>query len=176
MTKGPRIESENPTGVSITCTHYGPVPGSRRCRSYQDGGLCQRPGAAVGKCLEWLKVNSPGEAPPEPASRDLFGAPVPTPPPMRSPDKGAPSPAPSAPPPEPSPPLVRNVTDEQIASFKALGVEVCIRSEHLGDIYLVPEYTGEARAELSIEHSVTLTAICSAFPGAKVVEMKRKPA
>ena len=102
----------------------------------------------------------------------MFGAPVAPAPPRRPPVSAAP-PVPSAPPAEPGPPLVRNVTDEQIASFKALGVEVCIRSEHLGDIYLVPEYTGADRAELSVEHSVALTAICSAFPGAKVVQFRR---
>ena len=72
------------------------------------------------------------------------------------------------------PPLVRNITDEEIASFKAIGVEVCLHSEALGDVHLVPTYTGQDRTELSIEHSITLSVICAAFPGAKVVELKRR--
>jgi hypothetical protein len=40
-------------------------------------------------------------------------------------------------------PLVRNMTDEEVASFKALGVEVCIESARAGDIWLVPEYQDE---------------------------------
>lgn len=170
MPRRPSTSPKVPKPQGITCAHYQQVPGSKRCRSYQDGGRCQRPGAAGGRCQEWLKVNTPAGTPPEPASRDLFGAHI------QPPLAGRPAhTAPLAPgeAPAPQPPLVRSVTDEQIASFKALGVEVCIRSEVIGPIYLVPEYTGAPRAELSIEHSVVLTAICSAFPGAKVVEIRR---
>ena len=72
--------------------------------------------------------------------------------------------------------MVRNLTDEDIASFKALRAEVCMRSEDVGEIWLVPEYTGADRLEISVEHAATLTAICSAFPGARVVSFeKREP-
>lgn len=167
-------ETTSHIGVAITCPHYQRVPPSRRCRHYGQGGLCQRPEAAGSKCLEWLKVNAPREAAPAPVSRDLFGAPVLPPPPRRLPHTAPPAPEGAS---GPRPPLVRNVTDEEVASFKALGVEVCIQSEALGPIWLVPKYTGASnRVELSIEHSVTLTAICSAFPGAKVVAMHRRGA
>jgi hypothetical protein len=163
-----------PNQGEITCPHYQQTPGSKRCRSYAPGGACQRPDAAQGKCLEWLKVNAAREPAPEPAPRDLFGAPVRPPPPRQRPHTTPLAPTTA---PEPGPPLVRNVTDEQISSFKALGVEVCIQSAALGPVWLVPMYTGaEDRAELSIDHAVTLTTICSAFPGAKVIEMKRRSA
>ena len=66
-----------------------------------------------------------------------------------------------------------DVTDEEVASFKALGAEVCIRSEGIGEVWVVPEYTGADRQELSVGHSITLATICAAFPGAKVVAMNR---
>lgn len=162
-----------PSEVTITCPHYQRVPLSKRCRHYGQGGLCQRPEAAGGKCLEWLKVNAPPQAAPEPASRDLFGAPVAPPPPRRPPHTAPPAPSGA---PANRPPVVRNVTDAEVASFKALGVEVCIRSDALGPVWLVPEYTDTGRTELSVEHSVLLTAICAAFPGAKVVAMNRRSA
>jgi hypothetical protein len=80
---------------------------------------------------------------------------------------------PPEPPKPPKPPLVRNVTDEEIASFKALGAEVCIRTDVVGNVHIVPTYTGMDRTEISIDHAITLTAICAAFPGAKVVAINK---
>ena len=176
-----------PSTSAFTCRHYQPATDGKRCRHYRDGGRCLRPEAEQGRCLEWLKVNAPtptatapntASSPDPPVARDLFGNPIQREKPQRAAasTKAPPASTPSAPAPPPSvkPPLVRNVTDEEIASFKALGVEVCIRSDALGDVYLVPVYTGhQHRTELSIEHSITLTAICAAFPGAKVVDLKR---
>jgi hypothetical protein len=135
--------------------------------------------------VEWLKVNAPTSAgtnnPPKsqpPVARDLFGNPIQSAQPRKAsssrptrPQSEPREPASSSP---AKPPLVRNITDEETASFKAIGVEVCLHSEDLGDVYLVPTYSGQDRTELSIEHSITLTAICAAFPGAKVVELKRR--
>ena len=167
----------------FTCRHYQPATDGKRCHLYRDGGRCRRPEAEQGRCIEWLKVNAPTStntaSSPDPAvARDLFGNPIQREKPQRAAasTKTPPASTPSAPAPPSSvkPPLVRNVTDEEIASFKALGVEVCIRSDALGDVYLVPTYTGhQDRTEISIEHSITLTAICAAFPGAKVVDLKR---
>jgi len=171
--------------AGFDCQRYEATAGSKRCRYYHDGGGCHRPDAEEGRCIEWLKVNAPSafassttrRAQP-PVDRDLFGNPIqPDERPRVASSKSArPQPETLAPTPPSSskPPLVRNVTDEEIASFKELGVEVCIRSEALGDVYLVPVYTGQDRTELSIEHSLTLTAICATFPGAKVVELKRR--
>jgi hypothetical protein len=120
-----------------------------------------------------VKLNAPAEVHDKPA-RDLFGTPI-EPDPRRShTTAGAPPVRLATASRDDKPPLVRNVTDEEIASFKALGAAVCIRSAAMGDVWLVPEYTGADRAELSVEHSATLTAICAAFPGAKVVAMNRR--
>lgn len=95
-----------------------------------------------------------------------------------------PAPVPSAAPAKPLALLPRNapqaqvllsVRDSDIASFKALGVEVRLVDEHLGEVWLVPAYTGQDRAELSVEHAALLAAICSAFPGASVASFARKP-
>ena len=115
----------------------------------------------------------------EPA-RDLFGNPLPEESPAKKPTVAiAPSPSPKASPVAVEPaaerdaPLVRNLTDEDIASFKALGVEVCIASEELGEVWLVPEYTGQDRRELRIDHAATLTAVCATFPGATVTSFEK---
>ena len=162
---------------SYTCPHYDPVPGGKRCRHYLDNGACSLPDELM--CTEWLKANG-HEVPPVPArgkdsssELDLFGNPVQAaPPPAREGTK---------------PPLRRESTDvseapplqalsdEDIASFKALGVEVCIESEACGSIWLVPAYTGADRKEISVEHAATLALICSVFPGARVVSFERSP-
>lgn len=180
-----RSGSPAPSRPRFDCQRYEPAAGSKRCRNYQAGGRCLRPDAEEGRCTEWLKVNAPSSTAPgtvpsprPPVDRDLFGNPIqPEKRPRAAssrPTQPKSEPLAPAPPPSTKPPLVRNVTDEEIASFKALGVEVCIRAEALGDVYLVPTYSGQDRTELSIEHSLTLTAICAAFPGAKVVALKRQ--
>jgi hypothetical protein len=130
----------------------------------------------------------PAAKPPRPT--DLFGEPIPEPkrarrskrtqqrgPHQRHATKRpcTPSSAPPAPPKKAEGvlPLVRNVTDEEVASFKALGVEVCIESARVGDIWLVPEYQNENRRELRIDHAATLSVVCSAFPGAKIVSFEK---
>ena len=123
-------------------------------------------------------VPAPIEAKPQPA-RDLFGNPLPEEPPSKKPETAAPPPPPK-PTPIAEPPatdsgavLVRNLTDEDIASFKALGVEVCLASEEIGEVWIVPEYTEQQRRELRIDHAATLTAVCAAFPGAKVTSFEK---
>jgi len=183
------------SGRTITCPRYQRCGESRRCVHYLDGGRCARSGSSGAACGEWVKVNGGQDlpeakpdqpTPPEP-NRDLFGNPVLPDRPRRGSNRGpatkvtaptaptaAPTAPPTAPPPAPpKPPLVRNITDEEIASFKALGAEVCIRSAEAGEVWIVPVYSGADRMELSVEHSITLTTICSAFPGAKVVAIKR---
>lgn len=116
--------------------------------------------------------------PHQPPATDLFGQPVESPPPTPPPRRTGP--ALSAPgsrqPSRDEVPLVRNVTDEEIASFRALGAEVCLATEQCGQVWLVPEYTGRRdRTELRVDHAATLTAICAAFPGAKVVAFRKEP-
>jgi hypothetical protein len=167
--------------AGFTCPDYDPLPGSKRCRSYLSNGGCAREDHFM--CEEWLKANGqaappPVEANPGPA-HDLFGNPLPQDPrPTKPPVQVAPTPTPKAPPAadsvaERDVPLVRNLTDEDIASFKALGVEVCIASEEIGEVWIVPEYTGQDRRELRIDHAATLTAVCATFPGAKVTSFEK---
>jgi len=171
-------KSERPS--SFTCEHYSPRPGSKRCIHYLANGACDR--ADEFMCVEWLKANN--QSKPEPTKektkddvdRDLFGNPLPPRPKQveKSPPKIEKPPEPESTPIVDAP-LVRNLNDEEIASFKALGVDVCIKSEDVGEIWLVPEYTGQDRKEISVEHAATLSAVCAAFPGAKVASFEKKP-
>jgi hypothetical protein len=46
------------TGASTpayACPHYRPLPGSKRCVSYDASGICTRDDEFV--CVEWLRVN-----------------------------------------------------------------------------------------------------------------------
>ena len=176
--------AKRPTGArpeGFTCPHYLAVPDGKRCVHYIDNGACAREDEFM--CVEWLKINHPEsplaqEARSKEPPTDLFGNPVPVP------DRPKPQPveektagpekeeAPTGK--DEEPPIVRNITDEEIASFRALNATVCIRSEDVGDVWLVPEYTDKDRFELRIDHAATLTAICAAFPGAKVTEISRE--
>ena len=67
--------------------------------------------------------------------------------------------------------LSRELTPEDIASFKALGVEVHIRSR-AGEFVLVPKYTGRAdqqRVEISPDDLAKISQAMRAFPGSDVV-------
>ena len=147
----------------ITCPHYDPLSGSKRCRNYAQGGACARPDELM--CVEWLKRNGPAaEKKKEPGFR-LEPQDPPKPEPAPSPSRSVPRMKSN---PQESAPLVRNLTDEEVASFKALGASVCLDTEHVGELWIVPEYTGEERREISVEHAATLSALCAAFPGARV--------
>ena len=188
-----RFSGQGPIATpEITCPRYEPKPGSKRCKHYLKGGACVLPDEFM--CVEWLKANGhalpeplpPVEVEPEPppataspssapkVDRDLFCQPVkrsPTPRPQH-----ADEPEPRRPP-EQDAPVVRNLTDEDVASFKALGVEVCLATEGCGEVWLVPEYTGrDDRKEISVRDAATLAAVCSAFPGARVTSYERPAA
>ena len=183
----------------FTCPHYAPVPGTKRCQSYQDGGTCARPDFFL--CTEWEKrnrhrlpvarrddngaaadaANGPHPAPQAlPVPTDLFGNPAPELAPPKETRKPVPTPAPAAvtanatedrPPSRP----LRGLTTEDIESFKALGVEVCLRSEAFGDVWLVPAYTGGDRKEITPEHAATICRVLEAFPGSEVVAFEKNP-
>lgn len=171
----------------ITCPRYEPKPGTKRCKHYLKGGACALPDEFM--CVEWLKAN--GHAVPEPLPPVEVEPPPPTPPPSFAPkvDRdlfGQPVERTRTPRPQhddaPEPrrasdqevPVVRNLTDEDVASFKALGVEVCLATEGCGEVWLVPEYTGrDDRKEISVRDAATLAAVCSAFPGARVNSYER---
>ncbi len=144
------------------CPGYDSVRGSKspRCRHYRRNGQCAREGALY--CLEWLKKNNLEE------DQDLFGNST-----LKKVKSGK---KPAAAPEEPAEqnlPCVRNITDEQIRSFKELGVEVCISSPETGEIWIVPAYSDSERREISAEHAATLAVILSAFPGAKVTAFEK---
>lgn len=187
----PSPATQRPPGV--TCEAYVRGEG-KHCLHYRPGGGCTLPG--VGTCTEWLKVNRQARphrdvaAPPVPAPAakaapvavDLFGHPLPE----SDSKKPAPAPASKPAPPAASPdvkglnaqaPLsaLRGLTDEDIASFKALGTEVCFASETYGEVWLVPAYTGQARKELTPEHAATLVRVLSAFPGSRVMSFVKRP-
>jgi hypothetical protein len=65
------------------------------------------------------------------------------------------------------------IPQDEIDSFKALGVELCIRSEELGEVWLVPGYTGQARKEITPEHAATLRLLLEAFPGGRVAAFEK---
>lgn len=90
-------------------------------------------------CREWLKLN-----------RRTHPAPTPTAPLMCA------SAAPC------------NITAADIASFRALGVEICFHSGELGEFWLVPSYTSQRRKEITPEHVVTIGRVLAAFSGARV--------
>ena len=187
----------------FTCPHYEPVPGSKRCRHYLKNGACARPDEFM--CVEWLKVN--GHRVPEPAGEpaseskgrdgeerrrptDLFGNPLPEPPPAERTVSASPPPSGRASSPSQAAasrapvdgsgeaedaPLPRGLTTDDIESFKALGVEVCLRSEAFGEIWLVPRYTGKDRKEITPEHVATICRVIEAFPGSRVVAFDKRP-
>jgi len=189
----PSPATQRPPGV--TCGAYVRGEG-KHCLHYRPGGGCTLPSVG-GTCTEWLKVNRqarphrdvaapPVPAPPAksaPASVDLFGHPLPG----AGTKKLAPAPASKPAPPAPSTDVkglnaqapfsaLRGLTDEDIASFKALGTEVCFASETYGEVWLVPTYTGQARKELTPEHAATLVRVLSAFPGSRVMSFEKRQA
>lgn len=185
----PTPASERPP--SITCEKYTRGEG-KRCIHFQQGGTCALPDEFV--CTEWQKHNGPNkrtllvvaEAPVPPVeprkpatpARDLFGNPLPevaTPTPA---PKASTSPAPIAKTTEGAARAVdvdqlRGFTTEDIESFKALGVEVLLRSETYGDVWLVPAYTGRERKEITPEHAATLARVMSVFPGSHIVSFEK---
>ena len=175
----PSTIDDRPAG--ITCEKYVRGEG-KRCRHYLANGSCELPDELM--CVEWLKANGhrPPAAPAVPRPKDLFGNPV------------ADKPAVSKPTPKALPVLasdgeprsaidaapqidvdqLRGFTAGDIASFKALGVEVCLHSEAYGELWLVPAYTGRPRKEITPEHAATVMRVLSVFPGSRVTAFEKQ--
>ncbi len=181
----PTPASERPP--NITCEKYTRGEG-KRCVHYAKNGACLR--ADEFMCVEWLKANGHDKRalpvvaePPKPVARDLFGNPVPEVAAPGSAPKASTSPTPIALAPKPgadAQPTVdvdqlRGFTTEDIESFKALGVEVLLRAETYGDVWLVPAYTGQGRKEITPEHAATLARVMSVFPGSHIVSFEKTP-
>ena len=156
----------------ITCQTYKAKDEakSRRCRYFTDDKKCS---LADGKlCGEWLKANK----------RDLLGHPIPKVEKKTEKRKRSVEARQRI---EPNArkvdttsscddvPVFRNLTDEQIESFKKLNVEVCLESEALGTFFIVPEYSDSGRREISVEHAATLAVLCGAFEGTKVTRFEK---
>ncbi len=141
------------TGPSgIRCKDYVATRNGE-CRHLLTSGCCALPERLV--CIEQQKpVRTPELAPT--SSQFRLGIP------------SAPAPA------EPRP-LAPGFQRQDIDSFKALGVEVCLASDDFGEIWLVPNYTGAARREITPEHAATLLHVLTVFPGARVIAF-HKPA
>jgi len=190
--------------AGITCPHYKAIPGRKHCRHYLTDGACSRPDEFMCREWMKANGHLVGDATPVPAGVahdsplhqvlasspvDLFGNRNPDYQPARAEVAAAvPSDASPARPSVPvspgegveaagrsvsSPP--RGLTTDDIDSFKALGVEVCLNSEAFGELWLVPEYTGQGRKELTPEHVATIWRVVEAFPGARVVSFEKIP-
>ena len=171
-------------GVSTSC--WG--TGYKRCVHYLANGGCALPDEFM--CVEWMKANGQGPASPPsipsaapapstavaPQQHDLFGPPqvlphvaAPVAPRLEEPRRSV----------EPEPMIdldqLRGLSTDDIESFKALGVEVCLRSEALGEVWLVPARTGQPRKEITPELAATIVRVTSAFPGSRVVALNSKP-
>ena len=170
MTDGPKTAPRK--SLPITCAKYEPVTGTKRCRHYQANGACGLPDEFM--CIEWRKANGQTPAPPVKVAetpRDLFGQPVPSKPAESPKQERVTTVAPR----RVEVPIVRTLADADLASFKALGVEVRLATDDLGELWLVPAYTGADRQELSVDHAALLATICSALPGAHVTALVRRP-
>ncbi|HHH28953.1 MAG TPA: hypothetical protein ENK57_11500 [Polyangiaceae bacterium] len=110
---------------------------------------------------------------------DLFGNPLPEPEPVarstRQVDAAPPAPRPASDDAAEDTPPLRGLTTEDIESFKALRVEVCLSSEAFGEVWLVPEYTGQDRKEITPEHAATICRVLEAFPGSRVIAFEKNP-
>jgi hypothetical protein len=156
MTILQRYPNQSPA-PGINCPRYQPRAGSKRCAHYLDGGACAL--ATEFMCVEWLKAN-----------RHLV--------PQDHPSHDA-TPAPAAllsglAPPVPEPAHARApIAPEELASFKALGVELCLDLDQAGPVWLVPRYTGQERKEITPEHAATLRLLLDAFPGARIAAFEK---
>jgi len=172
-------------GSDYDCPKYVPDASGKRCRHYLKGGACAL--ADEFMCVEWLKAN--GHAMPEghpalvPPQTDLFGSPAPAPKPTSLKAKSGKPATPTIPvaasPQQPTngeeQRLLEPIPKDDVESFKALGVEVCLRSEEIGEVWIVPDYRDSSRKELSIEHAATLCLVVGAFPGSKVIAFEKQP-
>jgi hypothetical protein len=184
---GIAVPSQN-HAAEFTCPHYRATSGTKRCESYQEGGTCALP--EYFHCIEWEKKNQVHLASVrrgETAAKlgagprlDLFGQIVREPPPRKQTTlTAAPqvsmsrSPSPPAAVEDPQPPLRRGFTDDDIKGFKEIGAEVCLSSDEFGEVWLVPEYTGKDRKELTPEHAATVARTLEIFPGARVTSFRK---
>jgi hypothetical protein len=170
--------------ATITCSLYVAEAGRARCQFYPGAGICNVRSPALQECSEWRKVNPalPTPAPVEqqaacaPSSRSA-GLPLFDPNARTTTGSSAELPAaarafvPSA----SDPVALVGLSASDVADWKARRTELCVQSA-VGELWIVPEYRDDSRLELSVDHVATVVAIASAFPGARVQEVRRLPA
>jgi hypothetical protein len=169
------------TERKIICPVYRPLPNSRRCADFIDNGGCRREDTFL--CSEWLRAN-PKLAVPDvtPLAMAVRGDAVPGKalqgPAVRGAepevgghsDRRPPAAASAAP---VRVVAVRALTNDDVESFRALGVSVSLRTEDGTEIWIVDEYSQLDRNELRADHAATLAALCAAFPGARATKFVR---
>jgi hypothetical protein len=157
MTILQRYPNQSPA-PDIGCPRYQPRPSSRRCQHYLDGGACAL--ASEFMCVEWLKANRHLVPENHPSHHDT---------PLAQPTLLA-----GLTPPTPEPAHARApITPDELESFKALGVELCLDLGEAGPVWLVPRYTGQGRKEITPEHAATLRLLLDAFPGARIAAFEK---
>jgi hypothetical protein len=150
--------------MTITCPHYAPPQGEKRCNNYNADGTCKRPDEFA--CTEWLKRQPSAGAAVAPVLSLLDQEP-------RAPAVRISKPAEQVAAQPPPPVVIRDLTEIDADSFAALGVEIHIESG-IGPVWIVPEYTDADRVELTVRHASMLAAICAVFPAARVEKVTRK--
>jgi hypothetical protein len=168
------------SSAAVDCAEYVALAGSRRCRFFEDGGGCAIAGRS--ECVVWRRANPglPGpaaEAPgaPQRLQQELFaGAQEPAPAPRRP--AAAPSPTPAqrrAPGADSGAALAGPVSEADVAAFRGMHAEVCLDLPGLGETWIVPELTGQDRREILPEQLAFLANTAAAFPGSRVVALRR---
>lgn len=65
------------------------------------------------------------------------------------------------------------LTDQALAELEAAGVEVCVASTDLEDVWLVPAFTDQDRPELTYRMARTLLVTMTILPGATLRAIRR---
>lgn len=137
---------------TITCPHFKPAPDGR-CAHVLPNGSCALPDELG--CVEW--------------ERQAWSASI-----AHTAPPSAPSTVPEREPPASRPlePIAATtllgLTRADLAKFKSLRVEFCLRGEHFDELWLVGSYTGKPRRELTPEHALMLLSVLAAFRGSWV--------
>jgi hypothetical protein len=193
-----RPVSDNGKRPNVTCPKFEAFPGTKRCRSYCDGGACSRDEFVM--CVEWLKANEGldpdqalarsgylardenaaqarfalGDDPSKPKAVKASQGPP-------TGDRGVTVGQRADPVPASGTPIteleLEGMTDERLEALAASGYEFALESPDLGIVWLVPSYSPDPveRTELSFTDARTLVLLTRSLPGARIVSLVRHP-